>query len=188
MQWECLDEIFKKKRLGDLLVQSGKLTEEQLHEELNKQKTSRLKLGKQLIHDKILTEDDIIEVLKVQLGMERVYLEDIKLDKKAIKMIPERLAKKYNMIPIGFIESSVIIAMSDPLNIFAYDDVSLVTGLGVKAVIASEGDIENAIGKYYSSEYVEKTAEELSKANTAKIEEVLTIENEEVKNDIFRGG
>ncbi|GAA0179250.1 ATPase, T2SS/T4P/T4SS family [Clostridium sediminicola] len=172
----------RKKRLGDLLVQSGKLTEEQLHEELNKQMTSKLKLGKQLIHDNILTEDDIIEVLKVQLGMERVYLEEMKLDKKAIRMIPEGLAKKYNMIPIGFVESSIIIAMSDPLNIFAYDDVSLVTGLGVKAVIASEGDIENAIGKQYSSEYVEKAAEELSKTNASKIEETLIIENEEVKN------
>lgn len=172
----------RKKRLGDLLVQSEKITEEQLHEELNKQRTSGLKLGKQLIHDEILSEEDIIEVLKVQLAIERVYLGEIRLDRKAIKMIPEILAKKHNLVPIGFIEASIIIAMSDPLNIFAFDDVSLVTGLGVKAVIASEEDIENAIVKYYSSEYIEKAAEELSKSNSAKIEEVLTLENDEVKN------
>jgi type IV pilus assembly protein PilB len=171
----------RKKRLGDLLVQSGKISEQQLMEELKKQKTSRMKLGEQLINDGLLTEHDIIEVLKVQLNMERVFLEDLDLDKRAIRMIPKSMAEKYVMVPIALEGTAILVAMTDPLNIFAFDDINLVTGLEVKAVISSEKEIKTAIGKFYSSEYVEKAAEELSKVNI-QADEVLVLENEDVKN------
>ncbi|WP_461206969.1 GspE/PulE family protein [Clostridium sp. DL1XJH146] len=172
----------RKRRLGDLLVESGKITEKQLLESLKKQKTLGLKLGQVIIQDGILTEDEIIDILKVQLNLERVYIEDVEIDKRAVRLISESLAKKYNLIPIAFDKNQLVVAMADPLNIFAIDDVNIVSGLDVQAVIASENEIEVAIDRYYSSQYVESAAEELSKSRNAAVQDILIEENEDVKN------
>lgn len=175
-------QMSKKKRLGDLLVQSGKITEEQLKIVLEKQKNSGIKLGQLLIQDKILTEDDIMDVLEVQLGMERVYLDMMNLDKNAVRTIPENLAVKYELIAIGYEEEKIKVAISDPLNIFAIDDVSIVTGKEVIEVIATGREIKRAIDKYYSSRHVENAAEELTKSQitAAKQEEIEKVDD--VKN------
>lgn len=153
-----------KKRLGDLLVEAGKITEQQLKTELAKQRILGIKLGELLVQDKILTEDDIMDVLEVQLGIERVYLDMVQIDRGAVKAIPESLASKYTLIPIGYEKDKMKVATNDPLNIFALDDVSIATGKDVIPVIATKKEVERSIDKYYATQYVERAAEALSKS------------------------
>ncbi|MCY6370914.1 GspE/PulE family protein [Clostridium ganghwense] len=174
--------VLNKKRLGDLLVQAGKITKEQLKTVLAKQGSSGAKLGELLIQDKILNEEDIIEVLKLQLGIGRVHLDMMKLDRDAVRAVPENLAKKYGLIAFAFERNNIKVAMTDPLNLYAIDDVQIATGRQVITVIDTKLNIEKAIDKYYSSEYVEKAAEELSKSHE-KLEVKQDVEEfEDVKN------
>ena len=157
--------IVNKKRLGDLLVEGGKITKEQLKAELERQRITGIKLGELLIKDKLVSKEDILEVLEFELGIQRVHLDMIQLDKSVVRAIPESLALKYNLIAIGFEGNKIKVAMSDPLNVFAIDHVYIATGKRVIPYIASKTNIEKAIDKYYSSEYVEKAAEELTKSS-----------------------
>ncbi|WP_273092960.1 hypothetical protein [Clostridium thermopalmarium] len=173
--------IVNKKRLGDLLVEGGKITKEQLKAELERQRITGIKLGELLIKDKLVSEEDILEVLEFQLGIQRVHLDMIQLDKSAVRAIPESLALKYNLIAIGFEGNKIKVAMSDPLNVFAIDDVYIATGKRVIPYIASKTNIEKAIDKYYSSEYVEKAAEELTKSSVKEEVKVEVEEMDDVK-------
>lgn len=132
---------------------------------MERQRITGIKLGELLIKDKLVSKEDILEVLEFQLGIQRVHLDMIQLDKSVVRAIPESLALKYNLIAIGFEGNKIKVAMSDPLNVFAIDDVYIATGKRVIPYIASKTNIEKAIDKYYSSEYVEKAAEELTKSS-----------------------
>lgn len=152
-----------RRRLGDLLVASGKLNQRQVDAQLKKQKLSGKRLGELLIEDKLLTEDDILEALELQLEIPRINFEQIIVDKDAVMLIPQSLATKYTLIPIGFEKGKISIAISDPLNIFAIDDVKIATGFDVDINLASKEEINNAINRYYSNPFVQKAAEELTK-------------------------
>lgn len=174
--------VINKKRLGDLLVQAGKITKEQLKTVLTKQGSSGAKLGELLIEDKILNEEDIIEVLQIQLGIDRVHLDMMKLDRESVRAVPENLAKKYGLIAYAFERNRIKVAMVDPLNLYAVDDVRIATGRDVVTVIDTKANIEKAIDRYYSSEYVEKAAEELSKSQEKTEVKENVEELEDVKN------
>lgn len=152
-----------KKRLGDLLIQEGKITKEQLRSELLKQKGTGKRLGELLIEDKVVTEEDILEVLEKQLNVSRVRLDSIIIKDDVIKLVPENIAQKYTLMPIGVERNKLKVAMADPLNIFAIDDVKISSGLDVEPYITSSVQIKNAIDRYYSNEYIQKAAEDLSK-------------------------
>jgi type IV pilus assembly protein PilB len=165
-----------KKRLGDLLVEAGKISKEQLEHVLKSQRTSGKRIGQLLIEENIITEDDILNVLEFQLGIQRVYIDAITVDLDAVKSIPESLASRYNLIPIGYENNTIKVVMSDPLNIFAIDDVKIASGYEVDMLIASSQEISRAIDKYYSSQFVQKAADDLSKAQGVKAVE----ENKEI--------
>lgn len=172
-----------KRRLGDLLVTSGKLSPTHLDAVLKKQKLSGKRIGELLIEDKILTEDDILDVLELQLKFPRINFDQVIVDKDAVSLIPQSLAIKYNLIPIGFDKGKISIVISDPLNIFAIDDVKIATGFDVDINLAAKDEINNAITKYYSNPFVQKAAEELTKQ---KVNETLDSDREaaveEIKN------
>lgn len=175
--------IIQKKRLGDILVIAGKITPYQLNQALNDQKVLGKKLGEVLIESGIVSEDDIIDAITTQTGIEKIDLNNIIFDKKAIKLLPQSLCEKYNLVPFGFEDDSIKIAMEDPLNIFAIDDVSISTGLNVRTYISYKKDIYKFIQINYSSEEVNKAAEELSKESLESKVEVLNIEEiSDVKN------
>ncbi len=157
-------KIMAKKRLGDLLVESRKISSEQLKKVLMKQQGSGKRLGEILIEDEILTEEDILQVLEQQLCINRVYLDMEHIDQKVTQLIPESISKKYNLIAFGMEENKLKVAMSDPLNIFAIDDVKISSGFDVNIYIAATKDINNAIGIYYASQNAKKAAEDLSKS------------------------
>ena len=156
-------DIMTKKRLGDMLLEENKITTAQLKSSLEKQKFSGKKLGELLIEEKLVTEEEILEVLEKQLGIERINLELISISEKMISMLPEAICLKYELIPFDMVEGKIKIAIWDPLNIFAIDDVSIATGLQVETYITSRSQIKKSIERYYSSHQVLKAAEELSK-------------------------
>ncbi len=155
--------ISKKKRLGDILVIAGKITPYELQKSLKTQKFLGKKLGEVLIEEGIVSEADIIEAIIEQTGIERIDLNNVSFDKKAINIVPQNLCKKYNLIAFGFKDNKIKVAMSDPLNIFAIDDISISTSLEVKTYIAPSKEIQKFIDINYSTEEVLKAANELSR-------------------------
>lgn len=153
----------EKKRLGNILVNAGKITSFQLQEALKSQKALGKKLGEILLDSKIITEDDIIEAVEQQTGIKKVDLNTISFDRKAITLIPQNLCDKYTLIPFGFDNNKIQVALEDPLNIFAIDDVAISTGFEIDSFISKKADIKKFIGIYYSSQQVNNAAMQLSK-------------------------
>ncbi|MDZ5255061.1 GspE/PulE family protein [Clostridium sp. LIBA-8841] len=176
---------YQKKRLGDILIESGKLTEKELKEALAIQKQVGKRLGEILVEQNFVTEEDIIEVLEKQLNIEKVNLEIITIDRRAIKMISETVCRKHMIFPYEIDGNIIKVAMADPLDIVAIDDVEISTGLKVKPYIALKQSIQRAIDIYYSNQKVLSVAEELSKVsgeennelNLDKIEEIDNLDN-----------
>lgn len=152
-----------RRKLGDILVDAGKITQEQLEYSLELQKKRGDKLGKILVDEGIITEDEIIQVLEYQLGIPHVILEKYYIDPEVAKIIPESLARRYNVIPIKKYKDMLTVAMSDPMNIFAIDEIKMATGLGIQPAIASEEDIRSAIEYYYGKQTAEKAIEDFKK-------------------------
>ncbi|WP_300350557.1 GspE/PulE family protein [Clostridium sp.] len=174
---------YQKKRLGDILIESGKLTEEKLKEALVIQKEVGKRLGEILIERNFVNEEDIIEVLEKQLNLKRVNLEIITIDRRAIQMISENVCRKHTIFPYEIDENIIKVAMADPLDIVAIDDVEISTGLKVKPYIALKQSIQRAIDIYYSNQKVLSVAEQLSKESDDneldldKIEEIDNLDN-----------
>jgi len=139
-----------RKRLGDLLLEGGLISKEQLDEALEIQKKTGEKLGQILLNHDYVTQQDIIKVLEFQLGIPHVELETYDIDPSACMFVSESLAKRYDLIPIQIDNGVLIVAMSDPLNVFAIDDIKMFSGMEVRPVLATLKDINKAIDKYYS--------------------------------------
>lgn len=170
-----------KMKLGDLLVSVGKITEQQLNEALKVQKMSGRKLGEILVEKGYVTEMDIIQVLEFQLGIPHVDLNSFFIDPEIPKMIPEHLARRYLVIPIKKERGKLLVAMADPLNIFAIDDIKMATNFEVDPVIATKHDILNAIDYYFGSQVAEKAIEDFKKQyDVEDIEEI----DDEIINEV----
>ncbi|QUH26664.1 type II secretion system ATPase GspE [Serpentinicella alkaliphila] len=151
---------FKNKRLGDLLVDVKSITQEQLEEALRLQKSTGEKLGEILIKGKYITEKALIEVLEFQLGIPHVILDNYYIEPEIPRLISEKLARRHTLIPIKKDRGKLVVAMADPLNIFALDDIKIATGFDVEPVIATRNDILNTISVYYEKETAEQALEE----------------------------
>lgn len=152
----------KKIRIGDVLVAAGAITEEQLQEGLAKQKETGRKLGNALVDLGFISNDMLIMVLTTQLGIDYIELKGAKIEEKVIHMVPENMVTKYQAIPIEIDPDNpniLKVAMADPMDIMAMDDIGLVTNLQVEPMLASEEGIRNAIDKYYGSAQAMEAAE-----------------------------
>jgi len=138
-------------RLGELLVKANLITEEQLKKALQEQDSSGGKLGTNLVKLGYVTEDDITSFLSKQYGVPSINLSHFEIDPAVIKLVPAEVAQKHQVIPINRTGSVLTVAMSDPSNIFAIDDIKFMTGFKVETVVASETSIKNAINRYYDS-------------------------------------
>lgn len=137
-----------RKRLGDLLLDSGLITAEQLQSALaEKQKGQRL--GDALLERGFITEQQLIEVLEFQLGIPHVSLYRFPFDQKLIKLVSKEMAKRNLLIPIKIEGDKLFVAMADPMDFYAIDDLRLATGFQIETAIASKDDILRAINKYY---------------------------------------
>ncbi len=173
-----------KRRLGDMLVESGKITPSELHNALGIQRKTGKKLGEVLIEQRLVTHEVIVEVLEEQTGIKKIDLSTVEVDKKVIKIIPENMCLKYILFPFAFHDNKISVAMWDPLNIFAVDDVSIASGFEVESYIGTKDQIKLFIERYYSNEQVLKAAEELSKEKLVEAKELDEgdIELDNIKN------
>lgn len=175
--------LVEKRRLGDILVRAGKINHFQLQEALKSQKQLGKKLGEILVEQHILTEQDIIQAIEEQTGIKQVDLNEINFDKKAIKAVSQNLCEKYGFVPFELEVNKIKVAMADPLNIFAIDDISIATALDVEVYIAPKSEIYKFIKVIYTSEEVLKAAEALTKESLQTRLTSLNLEDlEDVKN------
>ncbi|UCG77969.1 MAG: type IV-A pilus assembly ATPase PilB [Nitrospirota bacterium] len=136
-------------KLGQLLIASNIITNEQLQQALNHQKSKGGRLGASLIELELITEEKLVSFLSKQYGVPSINLAEYKIDPAVVKLIPPDMAKKYLIAPVARVGATLTVAMSDPSNIFAVDDVKFMTGYNVEVVVASESAIIDTIRQYY---------------------------------------
>lgn len=141
----------KKMRLGDALIAEGLINEEQLQQALALQKKSGKRLGAVLVEMHLVTEHDIVQILSKQLKIPYIDLSNYLIDPVIAKLVPEHIAKRHMLIPINKVGNKLTVAMVDPLNIIAIDDIQLMTGLMVKPVVATQSDINKALQDAYGA-------------------------------------
>lgn len=138
-------------KLGEILVRENLITPQQLREALEYQRASGGRLGSNLVKLGIISDDVITTVLSRQYGVPSINLELFQIEKTTISLIAQEVALKYMVLPISKVGANLTLAMADPTNVFAMDDIKFMTGLNVEPVIASESSIQAAIAKYYSA-------------------------------------
>ena len=155
--------IRNKKRLGDLLVDANIITEDQLKEGLRKQREAgtNARLGQVLIDLGFTNEEEVAQAMHEQLGVPIARIREAKIQKEVIATLPESIVRKYNVMPVQFDEVNpniIYVAMEDPMNIIAIDDIAMSTGLQVEPMVATPSDLHFGIERYYSSEMVNEMA------------------------------
>jgi type IV pilus assembly protein PilB len=137
-------------KLGEILVRENLITSQQLRETLDYQRDHGGRLGSNLVRLGIVSDDVVTAVLSRQYGVPSINLDLFQIETDVIKLISEDVAVKYSVLPISKVGATLTLAMADPTNVFAMDDIKFMTGLNVEPVIASETSIQIAISKYYS--------------------------------------
>ncbi|MBQ4537927.1 MAG: Flp pilus assembly complex ATPase component TadA [Lachnospiraceae bacterium] len=174
----------KKIRLGEALVLSNVITQEQLDEALAQQKSSGKKLGEMLIDQGLITEDLIAQVLSAQLGYPIIDLQNIEISPEVKGLISSSVLKKNVILPIEYAENNINIlrvVMADPQDMNAMDDVSIITGCQVEPLIATPRNIMMAIDRIYGSSEVASALEEYAKERFGNVEED-DAANEDINN------
>jgi type IV pilus assembly protein PilB len=147
-------------RLGEILIKESLITSDQLLKALEHQKVHGGRLGTCLMKLGIVTDDEITGVLSRQYGVPSINLKYYEVEHSVIKLIPQDTAIRYQIVPLSRVGSTLTIAMTDPTNVFAMDDIKFMTGFNVEPVVASETAITEAISKFYGDV---ESVEELSK-------------------------
>ena len=135
--------------LGALLMREGLLTEAQLDAALADQGRTGKQLGRILIESGTISETDLVRTLAKQVGLEYFELADATIDPSAVSLVSESLARRYQAIPIGWEDGKLVVAMADPSNVFAVDDIRAITGHEVKTVVASPTEVAATIDRYF---------------------------------------
>ena len=136
-------------RIGELLLKEKRISAEQLQEALNYQKTHGGKLGANLVKMEIVKDEEITALLSKQYGVPSIALNQFEIDPAVIKLVPAETARKYQIVPLSRSGATLTIAMTDPTNVFAMDDLKFMTGYNIEPVVASEIAVLESIDKYY---------------------------------------
>src|SRR5215213_8510962 len=138
-------------KLGEILVRENLLSAQQLREALDYQRAHGGRLGFNLVKMGLVSDDMITAVLSRQYGVPSVNLELFDIEPSVIRLIPQEVAQKYSVLPLSRVGASLTLAMVDPTNVFAMDDIKFMTGLNIEPVVVSEASVQEAIAKYYGS-------------------------------------
>src|SRR3954464_10664989 len=138
-------------RIGELLLKEKRITPEQLQEALNYQRQNGGKLGFNLIKLGFVKDEEITTLLSKQYGVPSISLQKFEIDPTVIKLVPADTAQRYQIIPLSRSGATLTIAMTDPTNVFAMDDIKFMTGYNVEPVVASETAVMEAIERYYGA-------------------------------------
>ncbi|HEV2287641.1 MAG TPA: type IV-A pilus assembly ATPase PilB [Candidatus Acidoferrales bacterium] len=170
-------------RLGEILVRDSLISSDQLKQALDYQKREGGRLGTCLVKLGLVSDEDITAVLSRQYGVPSINLKFYEVDPTVIKLIPQETAVRYQIVPLSRVGSTLTIAMTDPTNVFAMDDIKFMTGFNVEPVVASETAISEAIGKFYGAA---ESVEELDKVmkDLAGEEAALELSQEEADMDL----
>ncbi|MFZ0638079.1 MAG: type IV-A pilus assembly ATPase PilB [Candidatus Acidiferrales bacterium] len=170
-------------RLGEILVRDSLISSDQLKQALDYQKKEGGRLGTCLVKLGLVSDEDITAVLSRQYGVPSINLKFYEVDPSVIKLIPQETAVRYQIVPLSRVGSTLTIAMTDPTNVFAMDDIKFMTGFNVEPVVASETAIVEAIGKFYGAV---ESVEELDKVmkDLAGEEAALELTQEEADMDL----
>src|SRR5579863_2056436 len=162
-------------RLGDLLVKEKIITPEQLEQATKAQKEQNCRLGSALVKLGFLTDEDVTNFLSRQYGVPAINLSYFEIDPVVVKLIPFETAKRYQILPLSRVGASLTIAMVDPTNVFAMDDIKFMTGFNIEPVVASESSILAGIDKSYGAtkekeEDLETVMQSMSEMNESDVE------------------
>ena len=175
----------QKKRIGDMLLEAGIITQEQLEDALEKNKTAHKKIGEMLVDLGYATEEAIGEGLATQLNIPFISLQGMKIEDDIIKLADGKLLRKHLMIPFEYKEGNVNIirvAMADPMDMRGIDDFSIITNLQVEPVIATTQDILVTLDKYYGDSEAQRVAEQYAKERESRKTKEEQAEDEDVAN------
>lgn len=156
-----------KDKIIEILLKSKRLTKEQLDTALSAHKGKNIPLRKALEEENFISKDDLLNLLSEELYIPTLHLAKYKFDHTIIQLVPERMAKLYNLVPLSRIGSTLTVAMSDPLNIFALDDLKTLTGCDIDTVLAPEEEITKIIDEQYRLE-TKDMQQMLEEADTGK--------------------
>jgi type IV pilus assembly protein PilB len=160
-------------KLGELLTKAQLISEAQLQHALDEQAQSGGRLGEHLIRLGFVGEDDILDCLSQQYGVPSINLRHFDIEETIIRLIPADVARKYQFIPVSKTGATLTVAMSDPTNVFAMDDITFITGYRVEPVVASEEALREAIDRYYGTTHaieLKKVMEDLSTVDETALE------------------
>ena len=175
--------LSEDEQLGVVLVKSGIITIEQLGEALGRAKDRGCNLARVLIEDKLLTEEQFVGTLAEQLGLEFVDLATYPVDPQAAQLVTEPLARRYLALPIGWWEGRLIVAMADPSNVFAIDDIRTITGADVRQVVATAEAVTAAINKYHRKDSEAEHISAEASASSTSVDEDRLANVKEVRED-----
>src|SRR3954462_3142269 len=148
-------------RLGDLLVKEKVITPEQLEQALKSQKEQGTRLGSALVKLGFLSDEDVTNFLSRQYGVPAINLSFFEIDGSVVKLIPQETAKRYQILPLSRVGASLTIAMVDPTNVFAMDDIKFMTGFNIEPVVASEAAIMEGIERAYHQDKEEENVDNI---------------------------
>ena len=180
-----MDYKRKKVRLGDVLVQNGVITEEDLQRGLERQKGSGRKLGETLVDEGITTEENIARALSKQFHYDMVDLQNTEIPQEILDLVPANVLKKHRAIPFEYSPDNMNVlrvAMSDPMDIGAMDDINIITNLQVEPVVATMGSVMLALDNYYGQAEVNSALEEYTREKESQIVEQEDMYSEDVNN------
>ena len=180
-----MDYKRKKVRLGDVLVQNGVITEEDLQRGLERQKGSGRKLGETLVDEGITTEENIARALSKQFHYDMVDLQNTEIPQEILDLVPANVLKKHRAIPFEYSPDNMNVlrvAMSDPMDIGAMDDINIITNLQVEPVVATMGSVMLAIDRYYGQAEVNSALEEYTREKESQVIEQEDMYSEDVNN------
>ena len=167
-------------RLGDLLVKEKVISQQQLEQALKSQRESNCRLGSALVKLGFLSEEDVTNFLSRQYGVPAINLSYFEIDQAVVKLVPYETAKRYQILPLSRVGASLTIAMVDPTNVFAMDDIKFMTGFNIEPVVASETAIIDGIEKAYNSADEEKLEEVMASLDIGEADVELQEEEGEI--------
>lgn len=174
----------KKLRLGDVLVNSGVITAEDLEKGLSRQKGTGRKLGEVLVDEGIVTEENIARALSDQLRYDMVDLQNVEIEEDVLKLVPANVLKKYKVLPFEYSQDNMMlrVAMADPMDIAALDDINIITNMQVEPVVATTQGVMLAIDRYYGQAEVNSALEEYTREKESQMMEQEDLYSEDINN------
>jgi type IV pilus assembly protein PilB len=166
-------------RLGDLLVKAGLISAEQLTQALEHQKKTNARLGSCLVTLGFITDEEVTTFLSRQYGVPSINLAYFEVDPAVLKLVPEETARRYEVVPLSRLGSALTIAMVDPTNVFAMDDIKFMTGFNVEPVVASESAIKAALDKLYAQTQADALQKLTDDFSAEGFDEAMELEAEE---------